>query len=256
MNARVPLPAGVTVGKSYEYGADINIGTPGDPTWQPVRRMSGLNPQWTPATQEAQTYDDLGSENSEVTGWSWVLAFIAQVNRSVTTGLYLEEIEALLARVGRASAKGEGAVIEVRWYHKPESGAANPTDAFQGAATVGISRQQTGAEGAIEQIAFTLTGKGPAEQIANPFTGWAASTPVVTSVLPGGEGTGEQVTITGSNLLGATSVKFGAVEATDFTIVSATTIVATLPAGSAGSAPVTVVTPGGTSAARAYSRAA
>lgn len=255
MVTKVPLPAGTIVGKSYEYGLDINVGTTGSPIWQPARRISGFAPTWTPATQEAQTYDDLGSDNTEVTGWSFALAFVIQVNRSATTGLYLAEVEALLARVGRAAAKGEGAVIEVRWYHKPESGTPNPDDAFQGVATVSYTRQNTGPEGAIEQFAFTLTGKGPADEIANPFTGWAATTPSVASVLPGGESAGEQVTITGANLLGATSVKFGAVEATDFTVVSSTTIVATIPAGTAGSAPVTVVTPGGTSSPRAYTRA-
>lgn len=173
MSARVPLPAGTTVGKSYEYGLDVNVGTVAAPEWQPVRRISGFQPTPTPTTQDAQTYDDLGAANSDVTGWSWTLAFNAQVNRSTTTGEYLPEIEALLART-RPTSKGELAVIEVRWYHKPETGKANPTDAQQGVATVSYSRQNTGAEGAIEVFAFTLTGKGPAEEITNPFAGWDA----------------------------------------------------------------------------------
>jgi len=171
MSARVPLPAGTTVGKSYEYGLDVNVGTADAPEWQPVRRISGFQPTPTPTTQDAQTYDDLGAANSDVTGWSWTLAFNAQVNRSLTTGEYLPEIEALLART-RPSAKGEGAVIEARWYHKPEAGKPNPNDAGQGVATVAYSRQNTGPGGEIEVLAFTLTGKGPAEEIPNPFTGW------------------------------------------------------------------------------------
>lgn len=172
MSNAVPLPAGTTIGKSYEYGLDVNTGTVDVPVWQPVRRISGFQPTPTPTTQDAQTYDDMGAANSDVTGWSWALAFNAQVNRSVTTGLYLPEIEALLART-RPSAKGEAATIDVRWYHKPESGAPNPNDAGRGIATVAYTRQNTGPEGAIEVLAFTLTGKGPYEEIDNPFEGWA-----------------------------------------------------------------------------------
>jgi hypothetical protein len=56
------------------------------------------------------------------------------------------------------------------------------------------------------------------------------------------------VTITGTNLTGATVVDFGANAATGVTVVSSTSITATSPAGTAGVANVTVTTPGGTSA--------
>jgi hypothetical protein len=56
------------------------------------------------------------------------------------------------------------------------------------------------------------------------------------------------VTITGTNFTGATEVKFGSVEAKSFTPVSASTITAESPAGSAGTVNVTVTTPAGTSA--------
>ncbi len=77
--------------------------------------------------------------------------------------------------------------------------------------------------------------------------------PVVTglSVAGGAGGGGTAVTITGSNFTGATEVDFGAVKATSFTVVSATTINATAPAAMAGAAsPVNVIvtTPAGSSA--------
>ncbi|ERG63540.1 hypothetical protein L332_03620 [Agrococcus pavilionensis RW1] len=255
MSTQVPLPAGATLGKSFEYGLDVNIGTSASPVWQPVRRISNFNPTPTPRTQDAQTYDDLGADNQDVTGWSFALAFNVQVNRLVSTGLYLPEIEALLART-EPDATGELATIEVRWYHKPAQGTPNPNDARQGLATVATSRVNTGPAGEIETLSVTLTGKGPAQKITNPFTGWGTTaSPTVQSVLPPGEGANELVTITGSNLLGATAVTFGGTAATDFTVVSATTIVASLPAGSAGSAPVVVTTPAGPSPAAAYTRA-
>jgi len=254
MPEKVPLPAGTTLGKSYEYGLDCNLNTTASPIWQPFRRISGFQPTPTPTTQDAQTYDDLGAQNNDVTGWSWLVAFNVFVNRSFSTGLYLPEIEAILART-RPSAKGEAATIECRWYHKPEAGTPNPTDAGQGIATVAYTRSNTGADGAIEQLAVTLTGKGPYTEIANPFTGWNdAAPPAVASVTPSGRSAGQQVTITGTGFLGATDVRFGATSV-QYTVVSPTTIIATVPTGSAGAVAITVVTPRGTSTAVNYTRA-
>jgi len=79
--------------------------------------------------------------------------------------------------------------------------------------------------------------------------------PAVTDVEPNPEAAGEQVTITGTTFLGATSVKFGATEADDFTVIDSRTIVAIVPAGAAGAANVTVTTPSGTSQAAPFTRA-
>ena len=55
------------------------------------------------------------------------------------------------------------------------------------------------------------------------------------------------MTITGTNLAGATVVHFGTTAATNFTVVNDNTITATSPAGTAGTVDVTVTTPSGTS---------
>ncbi len=77
--------------------------------------------------------------------------------------------------------------------------------------------------------------------------------PTVTGLSPnsGPAGGGTSVTLTGTNFTGATAVQFGAVAASSFTVVNATTITATSPAGSAGSMNVRVTTAGGTSATAA-----
>jgi IPT/TIG domain len=74
--------------------------------------------------------------------------------------------------------------------------------------------------------------------------------PTVTGVSPhtGPVGGGTAVTIAGTNLTGATAVKFGSTAATSFTVKSTTSIVAVLPAETAGQVDVTVTTIGGTSA--------
>ncbi len=74
--------------------------------------------------------------------------------------------------------------------------------------------------------------------------------PMVTGLSPlvGPLAGGTSVTITGTNLAGATAVNFGATAVTTFTSDTGTQIVLNSPAGNAGTVDVTVVTPGGTSA--------
>ena len=68
--------------------------------------------------------------------------------------------------------------------------------------------------------------------------------PVVSGVSPASGVVGSSVTVSGSNLAGASAVKFNGVSAS-FTVVSTTSITATVPTG-ATSGPVSVTTPGGT----------
>ena len=73
--------------------------------------------------------------------------------------------------------------------------------------------------------------------------------PTVTKLAPthGPAVGGTSVTVTGTNLAGATQVWFGTQPATSFTVSSATKIVAIAPTGTVGTVPVTVTTAGGTS---------
>jgi hypothetical protein len=68
--------------------------------------------------------------------------------------------------------------------------------------------------------------------------------PTISSFTPANSKTGTLVTITGTGFTSASSVKFGAVEASSFTVVSATTITAIVTAGSSGN--IEITTPGGT----------
>ncbi|MFF0401597.1 IPT/TIG domain-containing protein [Streptomyces sp. NPDC005248] len=79
------------------------------------------------------------------------------------------------------------------------------------------------------------------------------TTPSLTSLSPnqGPTAGGNTVTLTGTNLGDVTTVRFGTT-ATAFTIVSATQITATAPAGSEGAVQVTVISPGGTSGGLSY----
>ncbi|MBB5048945.1 hypothetical protein HNR60_003716 [Rhodopseudomonas rhenobacensis] len=75
-----------------------------------------------------------------------------------------------------------------------------------------------------------------------------AATPTVASIAPnaGPISGGTNVTITGTNFTGASTVTIGGAAATAITVVSATTITATTPSHAAGTVDVVVTTPGGT----------
>jgi hypothetical protein len=76
------------------------------------------------------------------------------------------------------------------------------------------------------------------------------SIPTVTGVVPliGAATGGNQVAISGTDFLFATAVKFGTTAATTFTVSSDNQIIATVPAGAAGTVDVTVTNAAGTSA--------
>lgn len=80
------------------------------------------------------------------------------------------------------------------------------------------------------------------------------STPVLLNLSPtrGPVAGGTIVTITGSDLSGATAVTFGGTPATTYTVNSNTQITATTPTRPAGPAPVVVTTPGDTSNALSF----
>lgn len=85
------------------------------------------------------------------------------------------------------------------------------------------------------------------------FPATPSTAPTVTAVAPSSGPTtgGTQVTITGTNLTGATAVMFGSVAATAVTVNSATSITATSPAEGVGTVTVTVTTPVATSSSTA-----
>ncbi len=100
-------------------------------------------------------------------------------------------------------------------------------------------------------VAVSVTTAGGTSRVvaADHFTYVAAPT-IAADISPASGSTkgGTPVTITGTNLLGAT-VKFGVKAATSFVSKSATKIVVKAPAGTAGSVNVTVTTAGGTATA-------
>lgn len=75
----------------------------------------------------------------------------------------------------------------------------------------------------------------------------------ISAATPSDAAAAATVTITGTGFTGTTAVKFGASNATSFAVVSDTSLTAVMPAGTAGSAQITVTTPAG-NATFAYTR--
>lgn len=240
---------------SYEIDADINLAGPGNtPNWQQIRFTSQINPQHVPNLVDAATYDDEGATNQAKLGESATLAFTIQGQRN-PDGSFLPEAQALL-NAAKPGTRGKQALVEVRFYD-----ALGADYAFQGIYSVQVDRGATG-NAEIGSWSVTLTGRGPVRPITNPAPagGSPTSSPVVASALPSGAAAGALVTIKGSGFAGVVApagVKFGAVSATSVSVVGDSTIVAVVPAGSAGSAPITVTHPtNGASTPLPYTRGA
>ena len=114
----------------------------------------------------------------------------------------------------------------------------------------GTSLTVTAPAGAAATVNVTVTTPSgtSATGAADDFTYFAL--PTVTGVSPatGPSTGGTTVTVTGTNLAGASAVHFGANAATNVSPISPTSLTAVAPAGTPGVVDLTVTTPGGTSA--------
>jgi hypothetical protein len=128
-------------------------------------------------------------------------------------------------------------------------GATNATSFTVNSATSITAVDPVGTAGTTVDVTVTTPVGTSATGTADKFTYEAAPTVTLVSPNAGVPGGGTSVTITGTNFTAATTVKFGTINATSFTVNSATSITAVDPAGTAGSTvDVTVTTPVGTSA--------
>jgi len=141
------------------------------------------------------------------------------------------------------------------------SSGTNVTCAFTGTIAVGASNNALSITTAVStssalsrSVTVGVSGGGAANSPTASHT--ITMLPTITSVSPtaGPTGGGTSVTITGTNLngtTGASGVRFGATNATGYTVNSNTQITATAPANSAGTYDVTVTNGGNTSATSA-----
>lgn len=216
--------------------------------WLQLNGINDFKPNDKPTLVDASAYDSNGSASFEKTFEEWTAS--ATVFRRLIAGVYDAAQELVRARtVGQF---GDNARVGMRWYDKN----AGP-EAYQGVALVEWERAQSGVKD-IDSVTISFTGTDVAlAAITNP--GVAATVPLILSALPTAIAVGGVVTITGSGFastIATTGVKFGATNATSWSVVSDSVIVAVMPAGSAGAANVTVTNAVGVSTAFAYTRGA
>jgi hypothetical protein len=138
-----------------------------------------------------------------------------------------------------------GGVARYNWQFNDGPGLSVPTETTTPTLTHAFPAA------GIYTVALTVfASDGTSIGTARTLTVGTLPPPAVTRVAPkkGPAGGGTIVTITGSQLTGATAVSFGGVAATSFTVSSATSITALVPAGTGGTVDVRVTTPGGPSA--------
>lgn len=197
-------------------------------------------------TESDEAYEDDGAGREQVTGYNWRLE-IKLLHSTNAAGTALDTVHAFLRAKFEAAKSGvQNAEFGVRWYDKT---GLSGDPAKEGRAYVKAFPPEGGNPGALDVISLVIQGQGKLNQITNPA---ASTVPAVTGLAPTGGSTagGNLVNIYGSKFTGATgvaAVKFGATNATNYTVVSDSHIVATAPAGTAGAKDVTVTTTGGTS---------
>ena len=216
--------------------------------WLQLNGISDFKPSVKPTLVDASAYDTNGAASFEKTFEEWTAS--TTVLRRTAAGVYDAGQE--LVRAATVGQFGDGARVGFRWYDK-----SGGTEAYQGLALVEWERSQSGVKD-LDVVAISFTGTDvPLALITNP--GVAPTVPVILSALPSAQTVGKTVYITGASFTGtiATSgVKFGAVNASDWTVVSDSVIVAVMPTGSAGAANITVTNAVGVSTAFTYVRGA
>ena len=213
-------------------------------SWLQLKGVTDFNPQVKPDTKDSSTYDSNGWGASEITMNSWSVT--ATVLRQTNAGVFDAAQELVRARQAQF---GDAARIYIRWYDN-----TGAPEAFSGRGIVEWNRSQSGVTD-LDAATVTVTGDGPLASIANPYS--PTLSPVVTAATPSGAAAGAQVTISGQGFTGtlaSAGVKFGGVSSATYTVLGDSTIVAVMPAGTAGSAAVTVINANGTSNALPYTR--
>ncbi|MFF2621301.1 phage tail tube protein [Oerskovia jenensis] len=235
-------PLNPTVNSIWRLDVDL---TPQAPEFIQVRGMQNFVPGINSTVQDSSDYDAEGWGSDAVTMRKAQPTATLLRKENPTTGAYDPGQEAL------RQASEDLELVHIRWYERKAGG-----QAWEGYSLVQWAPSGGSTEG-LQAVAVTLLVQGKPAKIANPTA--ATTAPALTSALPSGAAAGAQVTIKGTNLAGTTGaagVKFGAANASSYVVVDAATIVAVLPAGSAGSAPVVVTNGVGASAPLPYTRGA
>lgn len=224
-------------------GVDVSLdGT----NWFYLFGRTDNNPQATPTKADSTDVDTDGFTSMEITLQSGV--FTTKFNQLTDGGVADPAQEMVLDTQFKF---GDEVRLYVRYYQT--NGGSR---AYSGQAVVDVQPSKTGVADLAEYQA-TFTFDGDVTQITNPYD--PDLEPVLLAAAPSAVAVGNLLTITGQHFTGvsgASGVTIGGTNATHYTVVADTKIVAVVPAGSAGSAPVVVTNLTGASNSLPYTRGA
>lgn len=219
--------------------------------WTQVKRVTDFDPSIVPNLEDATAYDTNGVSAVEPTmlDATPTLTFLS----SLVSAVRDPGQAILLATTGQF---GTAARCAIRWYDVnslagPDNGSAVVIPVLKRAATGTKNLESVTATCSVTDGVLNVG-------ITNPFV--ASVAPVVLSASPAAQSVGKILTIIGTGFATVTAtasnVTIGGTNATSFVVESDNMIVAVMPAGSAGSAPIIVTNPVGASASFAYTRGA
>lgn len=229
---RAPLGASTTNRKWY-----LDVYDPAAPTIAVgVFGISDFKNLLSGSTQDDSDFDSNGWKSSTTTANSWGVELKVGRKSLLVSATAYDPGQEILRKISRKI--GIANRIKVRIYEMEPLGPR--VEAYDGYVTVQYAEDGGNME-ALSTAAFTLTGQGQPNEIVHPEGQTAL--PAIGSVLPAGAAVGTTVAIEGqyfTGTAGATGVKFGATNATSYTVLSDGTILAVVPAGAAGLTTVTV----------------
>jgi hypothetical protein len=233
----VTSPTPFVTALARRWAVDVDLLPSGVADWQSLIGIEDLKPGRSQRREKDEGYDDIGAEREAITGSSWMLD-IKLIHRTGIDGVTMNAVQEHLRTKSEATDALTGEA-HVRWYDRSGTG-----EAWDGRCLVEWTPD--GGAGR-DMVSVKLSGQGARVAITNPN---GSPLPVVSALSPTGGTTagGTLVTIKGRKLTGATTVTFGGTNATSFTILDDTRIVAVAPAKTAGTQDVIVTTPGGVSA--------
>lgn len=240
---RVQLGASTTNRKYY-----LDVQDPDAPgIWVGVFGVQEFKPRPSePTTQDDSDFDGEGYKSQAVTALTWggdgkVLRKPQGDNQTA-----YDPGQEIMRRV----ADRIGGRLMFRYYEMEPDGPR--VEAKAGWGTVTWAPDGGNME-SLDTVAFTITGRGKPTSTVHPATETAV--PVITSVSPSGAAEDATIAIRGgyfTGVSGAAQVKIGGTNAASYQVLGDDLILAVMPAGAAGSAPVTV----GASAEFPYTRGA
>lgn len=239
-----PTPTDTQTMLARRMRVDIDLATYPAIDWQQLIAIEELKHADELRTEGDEAYEDDGYDRKMVTGSSYRIELKIK-NRKDAAGVSLATVHAFLKGKFEAS-KGSTLAGEFSCRIYDRDGLEQ---ARQARALITKWDPEGGDSAKPDVVSLTIQFQGKSALVANPL---ATAVPAVTGLVPPGGSIagGTPVLIKGSKFTGVTGaagVKFGANNATSYTFVDDTRIVAVAPAGTAGAKDVTVTTPGGTS---------